>query len=281
MRIAYFPKFSAFNSHSILQAVVDSCQQVGIATVENSLDADLAVIWSVLWNGRMLGNQQIYQHYRNTNRPVIVIDVGALVRGTTWKIAVNHINATGYYGHQDNLDYTRPKKLGIMLSNHQITNPSILIAAQHRRSLSVSGLTSVEDWINKTVGRLKNHTDRPVVVRPHPRSRLDLGQLPINITIEQPKKLSDTYDSFDLSYNYHAVVNYSSSPGILAAIHGVRPIVDSTSLAYPVGIDIADIEQEYTVDRNQWLVEIAHTEYTVEEIKEGAWIKRLAPALNL
>jgi hypothetical protein len=40
-----------------------------------------------------------------------------------------------------------------------------------------------------------------------------------------------------------------------------------------------NIEQPYVVDRDQWLVEICHTEYTVKEIQEGMWLKRIEPAL--
>jgi len=59
----------------------------------------------------------------------------------------------------------------------------------------------------------------------------------------------------------------------------VRPVVDATSLAAPVSINWADIEQPYTVDRDPWLVQICHTEYSVEEIQRGLWLNRLAPAL--
>jgi hypothetical protein len=91
----------------------------------------------------------------------------------------------------------------------------------------------------------------------------------------------NTYDSYDMHYNCHAVVNHNSGPGIQAAIAGVRPIVDETSLAAPVAVQYADIEKPYTVNRDLWLTQICHTEYTVPEIKAGLWLTRLAPALNL
>jgi hypothetical protein len=51
--------------------------------------------------------------------------------------------------------------------------------------------------------------------------------------------------------------------------------VDCSSLAYPVSVSIKDIEHTYDINRDQWLVEICHTEYTVEEIAQGLWLKRL------
>jgi hypothetical protein len=220
----------------------------------------------------------VYEHYRAENKPVIIVDVGALYRGETWKIAVNSITANGYYGHTKNLDWNRPRKLGISLAINLSCNPRIVIAAQHGCSLQVSDLTSVEDWIVKKVQQLRQFTDRPIVVRPHPRSRLSRDQLvdlPKNIVIEHPQKLLNTYDSYNLAFDCHAIVNYNSGPGIQAALAGTRPIVDCTSLAHPVGIDIKDIELPYTVDRDQWLTEICHTEYTLKEIEQGQWITRL------
>jgi hypothetical protein len=97
--------------------------------------------------------------------------------------------------------------------------------------------------------------------------------------LEEPNYLANTYDSFDLHFDCHAVVNYNSGPGIQAAISGTRPMVNSSSLAWPVAISIQDIENPYTQDRDQWLVEICHTEYTIDEISQGIWLKRIASAL--
>jgi hypothetical protein len=66
-----------------------------------------------------------------------------------------------------------------------------------------------------------------------------------------------------MHWNFDTVINYNSGPGIQATIAGVPAIVDKTSLAY--GVE----------DREQWLVEICHTEYTVEEIESGTWVKRI------
>jgi hypothetical protein len=280
MRIAYFPNYVAQNGSTVLSAFLDGCNLRGISTVEGSLDADAAVIWSVLWHGRMTKNQDIYQHYQQQQKPVIVIDVGTLYRGSTWKIAVNNITAQGYYGHTENLDWDRPRKLGISLALNFSANPKIIIAAQHACSLQVKSLVSVEHWIMQQVEQLRTVTDRPIVVRPHPRCSLDRTKLPTDLVIEQPQKIANSYDSYNLAFDCHAMVNYNSGPGIQAAMAGTRPMVDSSSLAYPVSITLADIDRPYTTDRDQWLVEICHTEYTVDEIAQGHWAKRLAPALD-
>ena len=276
--MAYFPLQCAKNSVPVMSAMLDSLRQAGINTQENSWDADAVIIWSVLWSGRMATNQAVWSHYKAAGKPVIIIDVGALYRGETWKVALNSITSNGYYGHTENLDWDRPKKLGISLAINVTRNPRIVIAAQHARSLQVVGLVSMEGWVIQQVERLRTVTDRPIVVRPHPRSPLNwagLVHLPPDVVIEQPQKIVNTYDSYNLAFDCHAIVNHNSGPGIQAALAGTRPIVDVSSLAHPVSIDLHDIEQPYTVDRDQWLVEICHAEYTVEEIKKGLWLHRL------
>lgn len=277
--LAYFPLQCALNSVPVMSAIVESSKAAGIDLQPNSYNADAAVIWSVLWHGRMARNKEVYDEYRRQNKPVIIIEVGALHRGITWKIAVNHITASGYYGHQENLDPGRPAKLNISLGTVVKTNPGILIAAQHNRSLQVSDLSSQETWINGMLRKVRAITDRPVYVRQHPRSSLDRKLLHSDIEIVKPQYIPDTYDSFDINYNYHAVINYNSGPGIQGALAGSRVIVDKSSLAWPVGTPIENLEEPYYIDRQQWLTEICHTEYTVEEIQQGIWLKRLEKAL--
>ena len=283
MRVAYFPNQCAQNSVPVMQAMLDSLRRAGHTVEQNSYDCDAVIIWSVLWAGRMTANQAVWSHYRSLGRPVVIIDIGALYRGETWKIAVNSITATGYYGHTENLDWDRPRKLGISIALNLSTNPRIIIAAQHARSQQVVGLVSVESWVIEQVEKLRTVTDRPIVVRPHPRSSLNwagLVHLPKDVVIEKPVKLVNTYDSYNLAFDCHAMVNYNSGPGIQAALAGTRPIVDQSSLAWPVSIKIQDIDRPYDLDRDQWLVEICHTEYTVEEISQGHWYKRLESALK-
>jgi hypothetical protein len=275
MRFSYYPSQCAQNSIPVMQAVLDAVRQRGHTVHENGMSSDVAIVWSVLWHGRMGLNQQVWQTYQDTGRPVVVIDVGALNRGTTWKVALTNINADGYYGHTEQLDMDRPKKLGITLSAPTTNYSDILSAGQHAKSLQVVALGNQEEWVNNQIAKLRLVTDRRIVVRPHPRSNMNRNLLPSDIIFDTPQPILNTYDSFNMNFQYYAVVNHNSGLGIQVAMAGVRPIVDVSSLAHPVSIDMKDIEQPYTVDREQWLIEICHTEYTVNEIKQGLWLNRL------
>jgi hypothetical protein len=244
------------------------------------MDADVAVIWSVLWHGRMEANKAVYDHYKNRGRPVIVIDVGALARGRTWKIAIDNITAQGYYGHTVDLDRDRPRKLGIQTQPLRRGPDKLIIAAQHKKSLQLASLPSMEHWINQQIVSVRTKIDLPITVRPHPRCVLDQSLLPNDIIIETPQQVPGTYDDFDINYHCRALINYNSGPGIQAVLAGCQVIVDPTSLAYPVSTKFEDLDTLADHDREQWLVEICHTEYTVEEIEQGQWLKRIRFALN-
>lgn len=258
--VTYFPLQCALNSGPVISAVMESLQHAGFEIETSSYNADVAVIWSVLWNGRMIANQDVYRYYRSKGRPVVCIEVGALDRGRTWKLALNHVNALGYYGHKLNLDNDRPRKLGISLKTNSLGHNRILVAGQHNRSLQLEGVDQ-EAWYVQKINEVAD--GKQVVVRPHPRCTMDRNRFPKNVVWEQPRKLADTYDSFDMHWDFDAVINYNSGPGIQATIAGVSAVVDTTSLAYNV------------VDREQWLIEICHTEYTLEEIGQGTWVRRI------
>jgi len=256
--VTYFPLQCALNSIPVMSAVVDSLKSHGFDVQQSDYDADIAVIWSVLWSGRMEKNKQVYDHVRQRNRPVVCIEVGALNRGITWKIALNNVNATGYYGHLLEQDPDRPRKLGIQLKNNTLNHGRVLVAGQHNRSLQLEGVDQ-EAWYIQQIQNI----DKQVIVRPHPRCPLNRSRFPRNVIWEEPKKLINTYDSFDIHWDFDAVINYNSGPGIQSVIAGVPAIVDSSSLAFDVK------------DREQWLIDICHTEYTLEEIERGTWVKRI------
>jgi hypothetical protein len=275
--IAYYPLQRALNGGPPMTAMLSALRTAGIEPQERSLDSDALLIWSALWSGRMAANEPIYRHYRSQGKPVIIIDIGALNRGTTWKVAVNNINATGYYGHLDNLDWDRPRKMNLKLRMPANSKSHIVIAAQHTQSEQLAGV-DLNKWIHAQIQLIKHNTDRPIHIRPHPRCSLNTAGF-AGVKIESPNRVSNTYDSFDLGLECHAIVNYNSGPGIQSAIAGVRPIVDMSSLAYPVGVGFADLEQPYNTNRDLWLTQISHTEYTVSELEQGLWLKRIESAL--
>ena len=136
-----------------------------------------------------------------------------------------------------------------------------------------------EIWVQHKIQQIRSHTDRPIVIRSHPRSPLKNLTVPAGVKIQAPRQRPNTYDDFDIDYSCHAVVNHNSGPGIQAAICQTPVIVDRSSLAWPVSISMEHINGVPTKDREQWFIEICHTEYTLEELAQGLWLTRLVNKL--
>lgn len=274
MKFKLYKEYGALNSPPVFDALEKGIINAGHQVVlENE---DISVIWSILWSGRMRNNRKIYYSAINSNRPVLIVEVGNLKRGVTWRISLNHINNLGIFANTKDLDHSRPEKLGLSLSEFQKNRGNnILIACQHQESLQWEGMPPMKTWLESIVSKIQEHTRRQIVVRPHPRSPFSVN-IP-GIIFERPQKIPNTYDNFDISYNYHCVINHNSGPAVQAAIQGVPILCDSSSLAAPLSIDYKDLETPYLSDRKDWFLKLCHTEWTVEEIQKGIPIIRLFP----
>jgi len=276
MNLKIYKEYGALNSVPVFDAFEKGAIACGFKIVDNN--EDVSVIWSVLWQGRMAKNQLVYNKARELGKPVIIIEVGTLIRGQTWKISVNNINANGIFNFE-NLDIGRTDKLNVRLQPISVNpRPEILIALQHQQSLQWQGQPETEQWANTTIANLKLHTDRAIVIRPHPRN--PIRKPIIGAQVEIPKQIPGTYDSFNIDYNFHCVVNYNSGPAVQAAIAGSPIICDRSSLAYEMSGKISSIENIKLPDRDQWFLKLCHTEWTIDEIASGLPIDRLRDKIS-
>lgn len=282
MKISYWPDSVAQNGNIPYTAFVDSLQSAGHTLEKECMNSDAAVIWSVLWNGRMRPNQRVWQHYRQQNKPVMVLEVGCIRRGTTWRVSLNGINRSAYFGAA-NMDNTRANNIGLTAAPWRHSGDHVLICTQHTHSQQWENMPNLDQWLMQTIETVQQHSKRDIMVRPHPRCRTpQVEQKYRNVFRQEPKHCAGTYDEFDLTFsNAHAVINWSSNPGVQAVLNGVPAFVGPNSLAYAVAEHRFDcIEQPRFCDRTQWINDLAWTEYTVEEIAEGMPLSRLRQTLN-
>ena len=281
MKFSLWTQYGALNSKPIFDAFRLGCHSLGFTCVDNSNDADVDVIWSVLFSGRMAANKAIWERNASNARPTIVLEVGGINRGTTWKVGLNGINRNAYFGPCGNND-DRHRLLGLSLKPWRTHGEYILICGQHDKSLQWQGMPSMSTWVMNTIDAIRAHTDRSILFRPHPRCPLPHIEYEFkNVTRQNPIKLNGTYDDFDMQFDrVHATVSWSSNPGIHSVLNGVPAFVGPSSLAYDVSIKtLANIDNPPVVDRQQRLNDYAHTEWTVEEISKGIPLKRLTNRL--
>jgi len=277
MKFSLWTQYGALNSKPIFDAFANSLNSNGHVVVYNDSSADINVIWSVLFNGRMAGNKAVWEQ----QKPTIVLEVGGIKRGTTWKVGLNGINRDAYFGPDNNND-DRHRLLGLSLKPWRTSGEYILIAGQHDKSLQWKDMPSMATWVHDTITFIRAQTDRPIIFRPHPRCPLLAIEHDFkDVKRQTPKQIQNTYDDFDMQFdNIWATVSWSSNPGIHSVINGVPAFTGPSSLAFDVAEqNLRNIENPLYGDRTQWLNDYAHTEYTIGEISQGIPLKHLTSKL--
>ena len=274
MKIAHFPNNLPNNAQEVYPQLVDAIQSTD-TLVEGSMDADAALIWSVLWYGKMNANKRVWDHYRAQNKPVIVIEVGGLIRNTTWKLGINGINRDADFATPDTVGNERAKKLGIKLEPWQHEGEYILICGQHGHSEQWRGMPDMDTYYKDMIKSIRDHSQKPIVVRSHPRYREGLHwqhdqdfYKRMNVTWNIPKHIQQTYDSFDLEHmlkHTYYTVSHSSNAGLTSIINGVPAHVSPSSLAHSMTSKPPLIHYP---DREDWLNRLCYVEYFADEISE-------------
>ncbi len=285
MKIAFYPATCARAGVPIMESFYQSLKAAGENVIKldpTKFDdsCDTAVIWSYLWDGK--NKEQIFNHYRQKDINVIVMEVGGLKRNVYWKIGLNGINRTAEFGNY-NCPSDRWEKLGIELKPWKNDGNHIILCGQNEKSGAWPKNLGMSAWINDTINQIRSVSDRPIIVRPHPRAQIKgLNITQLNVTIKKPEYMGG-YDDFNYPGaldNAWAVVSFNSNPAIEAVFNGIPVFVDETSLSYEVGnTNLLDIENPKKPDRTQWAHNLAYIEWNIEEIEQGLPWQRLKKLL--
>jgi len=279
MKFSIFTKFGALNSSPVFDAFAKGLARHNQTVVEHDMTADVAVIWSVLWNGRMRPSQEVFRKFTETNRPVIVLEVGCLNRDLTWKIGINGVNRN-HFLWADN--YNRQYPAQLQLKDHRIAGTDIVICTQNPLSEQWQGQPSTAKWVNNLIQKIRQHSERPIVIRAHPRVPVQFNVSNYkNVSVTRPHPLSNDQMFINALTNTRFIINHNSNPAIIAAIEGIPVHVDDTSIAWDISNKSLDnIENPDLTDKTQWLEKIKKTEYTIDEIKRAELFTHLMPYLN-
>jgi len=274
MKIEAWPMHGPLNSKVIFQKFIQSMKDTGDDVhIDKETNSDVAVIWSVLWRGRMQGYKKVWDRYRSAGKPVIVIEVGGLRRNLSFKIGINGINRDADFANQEFDDKRWP------LFKHELRpwNPTgdlIVICGQHDSSEQWNGLPKMSSWIEQQITKIRAYTTRPILVRPHPRNVITIDEKKFqNVKVRLPKRDYRTYDDTDFKATLGrtwAVVNHSSNPAMEAVIKGIPVFVSESSLCHDVGnVTLGDINTPAMPNRLNWANKLAYTEWFEDEIEKG------------
>ena len=285
MKIEIWPKFGPLNSNKIFDCFIQSLRDSGEQLfVDQNAEADVAVIWSVLWQGRMRNYQRIWQQYRSAGKPVIVLEVGGLRRNESFKIGINGVNAKADFANET-FDDKRWPLFRHTLKPWKDTGNKIIILGQHHTSEQWAGMPSMDKWFENQIQEIRKHTDKAIEIRPHPRNPIGLNVKKYsNVSIKYPIMDKATIDDTDFKKTLNdawAVVNYSSNPAMEAVINGVPVFVSEDSLCHEVGnTSFENINNPTKPDRQNWAYKLSYTEWFANEIAEGKPWRRIKKRLE-
>jgi hypothetical protein len=141
----------------------------------------------------------------------------------------------------------------------------ILIAKPDEKPMKYYGL-DLEKWTNDTIEIIKQHTDRPILVRERAPKRLD-------------RISTDTLQEA-LDKDIFALVTFNSVAAVESIFYGIPSFVLSPSTAAkPVSsIDLTQIEKPYYPDDDKlysWACHLAYGQFHIDELKSGEALRYL------
>lgn len=163
--------------------------------------------------------------------------------------------------------------IGFDLKPWRTKGKHVLICLQRNGGWSMGEL-GVMDWLHPTIAKIKQNTDRPIIVRAHPGDKKVKNYLRLN---EPNVKISNSPTLQDDLHNAWCSITYNSSPGVASAIEGIPVYVTDPdakkSQAYEIcNTDLNTIENPIMPDRQKWIEKIAMSHYNFNDLKTGkAW----------
>jgi hypothetical protein len=135
----------------------------------------------------------------------------------------------------------------------------ILVAAPDEKPCKFYGITK-DQWVADTVAKIKQYTDRPVVVRERAAKRID-------------RIATDTLQQA-LDNDVFALVTYNSVAAIESIFHGIPAFTMApANAASPVALqDLSKIETPYYADNDKlyaWGCHLAYGQFHTLELKSG------------
>lgn len=185
---------------------------------------------------------------------------------------------TGYFGNgrwkqwhrivKNNLQLTEiQNRPGDRWEKHQIKfqpwhkGSKIVVAAPDEKPCKFYNI-KLNEWIEQTVATLKQHTDRPVVVRQRAPKRIDRIQ-----TDTLAQALTDA----------HALVTFNSNAATESVLLGIPVFTLAPNAAAPVGCqDLAQIETPCYPDQDKlyaWASSLAYGQVHINEMKNGSALR--------
>lgn len=167
------------------------------------------------------------------------------------------------------------KDTGIVLEPTVKKGKYIILMLQRQGGWSMKGV-DVQDWAVQTITRIRQFSDRPILIRPHPGDKQANTYLGNNTRLRNIQGVAisnqGTLLEDDLVKAW-AVVNYNSSSVVGPIIKGYHSFVTDpadTQCADVSHSDLKYMENPQQFDRQAWLERISMFHWKFDELENGS-----------
>ena len=271
---------------------VNACGDIGIVSNDSTIvsDADIAVIQG--WVYADVSSQHL--KFRKQ-----LIDTQTVVTGdANLFLYHNKINPHGYIRYSFNgifpttgnycdkvIDPQRWQQIsndtGIRLEDYKNSGSNIVLLLQRNKGWSLKGIP-IDQWVYEAVTQIRQHTDRPIVVRTHPGDRRAKNYLSVlQRSLHFFKNVSMSRIGTSLEHdlkNAWAVVNHNSSAAVGPIIQGYHCFLTDpadSQCAEVSNTDFSKIETPLEFNRQQWLERISMFHWKFSELEDGTCWKHM------
>ena len=147
----------------------------------------------------------------------------------------------------------------------------ILILCQRPKGFNM--FTDQEVWLDKTLARIRKHSNRDIMIRMHPGDGTRFKQIEkIQKKYGTTVTISEHANIRDALINCWCTVGINSTPNVVAAIEGVPGYIEDTVHSWATDVaftDLAHIENPPMPDRTEWAHKIANIHWSNSEVRSG------------
>jgi hypothetical protein len=151
------------------------------------------------------------------------------------------------------------------------TGNHVMILCQRPKGFNM--FLDQDTWLEKTVDKIRKHTQRPIMIRMHPGDGTRFKQIEkIQKRYGTTVAISEHANIRDALVNCWCTVGINSTPNVVAAIEGVPGYVEDTRRSWAADVaftDLAQIENPALPDRTEWAHKIANIHWSNQEVISG------------
>lgn len=121
-------------------------------------------------------------------------------------------------------------------------------------------------WIENTINEIKKRTSLPIYIREKPSQPtvdVESNRVTGRLNFDHPNTIDQDMQEA------RCIVTFNSAVPVLGTIRGIPCYCSPHAAAYPMNINLDEIDNPREPERQSWLNQLVYHQYTSEELKNG------------